>query len=765
MDSKQGKNRPIVVSIQDFIAEGLSKMAAIQARPQTSIQGVRQLVGKNLRATLSPGGHGLVTPEMVREYISVQTAKDKEKEALKGKTPDEAIPSTSGTQAGPQTRSRATIISSDSECVSDGGAPVTTMLSDLPGTVVAHLEGIECLTSQIYKELNTVLKQMNTKNSKAAFRSTLKEVIGQVSRVFNLNRNANRLYKIEKAVFDKHDSVRRVSKATQTTKSQKDKQKTFSEVTATPAVGPARTSPVTKKKNKKKGKDSIIPLGSSAPAPSTSAVSAPAAAVIPTPVERSAPPAPAAARPSVKKKTKKGIKGRPMVNIPVSLSDDCGARLVDHQASGALTATGERRSSNTSSEAVPGPSGPARPMTGGAPMVRLRRLPDGLVRCSSSRSIDRVVAISDDEDGDSDASAVSASSFSSGVVASGASSGRKWGRSPVARERFGLAEAKPVMDIMEAPGSLVNTTVTSPAPAPPVGGGAPSLWWGEAKSSPPPDRGCHSPAIPTVPISRLLRQAGITVGIFCSPPYREKEKAHRREEQTSPPPAVASTRAHPGRGVSTPPHARRPRNRQASPRARRRQSCGVAASRQSPSDRPRVAVKAPLAWWFTKRAPQSSDNDTGVACLTTTPAPAPGAPRSPGAVTKLFFVVQSMFLFMLHPTRSPVANRDPVAWELTNRPSQSSDDDMGVARSTTTPTPAPGAPSTPGAVTPLLFFVSIIILHTSISPTTDTVSTLGSRSHQGSQGAPRGGGVCGFDLIGPADFAEVRRSRRHQGVA
>ncbi|KZC13933.1 hypothetical protein WN55_06259 [Dufourea novaeangliae] len=52
---------------------------------------------------------------------------------------------------------------------------------------------------------------------------------------------------------------------------------------------------------------------------------------------------------------------------PVSLSDDCGARLVDHQASGALTATGEGRGSNTPSEAVPGPSGPARPMTGGAP--------------------------------------------------------------------------------------------------------------------------------------------------------------------------------------------------------------------------------------------------------------------------------------------------------------------------------------------------------------------------------------------------------------
>ncbi|KZC14281.1 hypothetical protein WN55_06678 [Dufourea novaeangliae] len=49
----------------------------------------------------------------------------------------------------------------------------------------------------------------------------------------------------------------------------------------------------------------------------------------------------------------------------VSLSDDCGARLVDHQASGALTATGEGRGSNTPSEAVPGPSRPARPMTGG----------------------------------------------------------------------------------------------------------------------------------------------------------------------------------------------------------------------------------------------------------------------------------------------------------------------------------------------------------------------------------------------------------------
>ncbi|KZC06879.1 hypothetical protein WN55_08630 [Dufourea novaeangliae] len=49
---------------------------------------------------------------------------------------------------------------------------------------------------------------------------------------------------------------------------------------------------------------------------------------------------------------------------PASLSDDCGARLVDHQASGALTATGEGRGSNTPSEAVPDPSGPARPMTG-----------------------------------------------------------------------------------------------------------------------------------------------------------------------------------------------------------------------------------------------------------------------------------------------------------------------------------------------------------------------------------------------------------------
>ncbi|KZC12701.1 hypothetical protein WN55_05328 [Dufourea novaeangliae] len=127
---------------------------------------------------------------------------------------------------------------------------------------------------------------------------------------------------------------------------------------------------------------------------------------------------------------------------PASLSDDCGARLVDHQASGALTATGAGRGSNTPSEAVPGPSGKARPMTGGAPMVRLRRLPDGLVRCSSSRSIDRVVAISDDEDGDSDASAVSASSFRSGVVSSGASTGRKRGRLPAARERLGLAEAK-----------------------------------------------------------------------------------------------------------------------------------------------------------------------------------------------------------------------------------------------------------------------------------------------------------------------------------
>ncbi|KZC13868.1 hypothetical protein WN55_06249 [Dufourea novaeangliae] len=127
---------------------------------------------------------------------------------------------------------------------------------------------------------------------------------------------------------------------------------------------------------------------------------------------------------------------------PASLSDDCGARLVDHQACGALTATGEGRGSNTPSEAVPGPSGPARPLTGGAPMVRLRRLPDGLVRCSSSRSIDRVVPISDDEDGDSDASAVSASSVRSGVVGPGDVSGRKRGRPPAAGERFGLAEAK-----------------------------------------------------------------------------------------------------------------------------------------------------------------------------------------------------------------------------------------------------------------------------------------------------------------------------------
>ncbi|KZC10813.1 hypothetical protein WN55_01825 [Dufourea novaeangliae] len=59
-------------------------------------------------------------------------------------------------------------------------------------------------------------------------------------------------------------------------------------------------------------------------------------------------------------------------DTPASLSDDCGARLVDHQARGALTATGEGRGSNTPPEAVPGLSGPARPMTGGAPMEQTK---------------------------------------------------------------------------------------------------------------------------------------------------------------------------------------------------------------------------------------------------------------------------------------------------------------------------------------------------------------------------------------------------------
>ncbi|KZC09141.1 Facilitated trehalose transporter Tret1 [Dufourea novaeangliae] len=123
-----------------------------------------------------------------------------------------------------------------------------------------------------------------------------------------------------------------------------------------------------------------------------------------------------------------------------------------------------------------------------------------------------------------------------------------------------------------------------------------------------------------------------------------------------------------------------------------------------------VAVKAPLSWWSTKRAPQSSDNDAGVACFTTTPAPAPGAPRSPGAVTILSIVVLFIIivLFLLIP--SPVASRDPVAWVLTNRSSRSSDDDTGAARSTTAPAPAPGAPSTPRAVTSFSLFLSIIIM-------------------------------------------------------
>ncbi|KZC07940.1 hypothetical protein WN55_09451 [Dufourea novaeangliae] len=87
---------------------------------------------------------------------------------------------------------------------------------------------------------------------------------------------------------------------------------------------------------------------------------------------------------------------------PVSLSDDSGARLVDHQASGALMVTGEGGGSNTPSEAVPGSSGRTRLMTGGALMVLLRRLPGSLVRSSSYRSVDRVFETSDDEDVDSD---------------------------------------------------------------------------------------------------------------------------------------------------------------------------------------------------------------------------------------------------------------------------------------------------------------------------------------------------------------------------
>ncbi|KZC14282.1 hypothetical protein WN55_06679 [Dufourea novaeangliae] len=95
---------------------------------------------------------------------------------------------------------------------------------------------------------------------------------------------------------------------------------------------------------------------------------------------------------------------------PASLSDVCGARLLDHQASGALRVTGVGGGSNTPSEAVSDPPGRTRLMTGGALMVRLRRLTGSLVRSSSSRSVDRAVEISDDEDVDSDGSTMSASS-------------------------------------------------------------------------------------------------------------------------------------------------------------------------------------------------------------------------------------------------------------------------------------------------------------------------------------------------------------------
>ncbi|KZC14284.1 hypothetical protein WN55_06681 [Dufourea novaeangliae] len=89
---------------------------------------------------------------------------------------------------------------------------------------------------------------------------------------------------------------------------------------------------------------------------------------------------------------------------PVSLSDDCGARLGDHQANGVLLTTDEGGGRNTPSETVPVPSGRTRLMTGDALMGRLRRLPGDLVRSSSSRSVDRVVEISGDKDGDSDES-------------------------------------------------------------------------------------------------------------------------------------------------------------------------------------------------------------------------------------------------------------------------------------------------------------------------------------------------------------------------
>ncbi|KZC14303.1 hypothetical protein WN55_06830 [Dufourea novaeangliae] len=81
---------------------------------------------------------------------------------------------------------------------------------------------------------------------------------------------------------------------------------------------------------------------------------------------------------------------------PVSLSDDCGARLVDHQASGVLLTTGEGGGRNTPSEAVPGPSGPARPMTGGAPMVRL---PDGLVRGGLAKAKHKQLKLTHKEQG------------------------------------------------------------------------------------------------------------------------------------------------------------------------------------------------------------------------------------------------------------------------------------------------------------------------------------------------------------------------------
>ncbi|KZC14404.1 hypothetical protein WN55_06868 [Dufourea novaeangliae] len=55
MDPKQGKNRPVVVSIEDFIAEGkrkkLPKMAAIQAKPTTHVVGQ---TGEEARARTPP---------------------------------------------------------------------------------------------------------------------------------------------------------------------------------------------------------------------------------------------------------------------------------------------------------------------------------------------------------------------------------------------------------------------------------------------------------------------------------------------------------------------------------------------------------------------------------------------------------------------------------------------------------------------------------------------------------------------------------------